>query len=253
MTVQWLPDQYLVEVCAADLPSVKAAVASGAHRIELCSGLAEGGVTPSVGLVQQAVKIADIPIRVLIRPRAGDFTYSPEEIESMQTDILMLCELGVEGFVLGALTSDGEVDINSMKALLIAASGKPWTFHRAFDFCLDPFKAMEEIIRLGADTILTSGQASSALEGSDLLSELVKVADHRICIMAGGGITVDNVLEVRSKTDCNTFHLSGRSEYLNHLKPSNGAALNTPKLHSDYLHKFTDPEIIRKVNAILIK
>ncbi len=253
MSIPLKQKDFRVEVCAADLISVKAAADSGAHRIELCSGLAEGGITPSVGLVQQAVKIADIPIRVLIRPRPGDFTFTPEEIEAMQTDILMMCELGVEGFVLGALTSDGEVDINAMKALLVPASGKPWTFHRAFDFCADPLRALEVIIGLGADTILTSGGAVSALEGAPMLETLEQKAGDRIRIMAGGGISPYNILEIREKTGCNIFHLSGRKDYPNHLLPSNGAALNASGLHSDYRHKFTDPDIIRKVIAILNK
>ncbi|HRZ42137.1 MAG TPA: copper homeostasis protein CutC [Bacteroidales bacterium] len=246
-----IQSSYLLEVCAADLPSVRAALEGGAHRVELCSGLAEGGVTPSIGLLMEAMKISAVPVRVLVRARPGDFTWSPHETEAMCLDIRMMCERGAKGFVLGALTPEGDVDMDVMRRMLEAAGNLPWTFHRAFDFCRDPLNALEEIIRLGADTILTSGGAVSALDGASLLNSLVLAAGNRIQIMAGGGISPDNIKEIRIKTGCNAFHLSGRSALPNHLVPSGGAALNAPGLHSDYVHKVTDTEIIGKVISLL--
>lgn len=243
----------LVEVCAADLPSVTAAQEGGAHRIELCSGLAEGGVTPSAGFFLETLKITQIPVRVLVRVRPGDFTWSSDEVEAMCFDIRWMRENGAAGFVLGALTREGHVDHVAMQQMVESAGGIPWTFHRAFDFCADPLNAMEEIILLGADTILTSGGAASAPEGAPLLKTLVHKAGDRIRILAGGGITPDNILEIRDKTGCTAFHLSGRGVFQNHLLPGRGAVLNAPGLHSDAIHKFTDPAVIRKVMALIQK
>jgi copper homeostasis protein len=244
---------FLLEVCSADLPSVQAAAAGGAHRVELCSGLAEGGVTPSMGLLAEALKISPVPVRVLVRVRPGDFTYSREEIEAMCFDIRWMRSKGAGGFVLGALTPEGDVDTAVMRRMLEAIGNHPWTFHRAFDFCRNPLKALGDIIQLGADTILTSGGAASALEGAPLLGTLVRAAGDRIRILAGGGISPDNILEIREKTGCTAFHLSGRGAFQNHQLSSRGATLNAPGLHSDDIHRFTDPEIIRKVMTLIQK
>lgn len=241
----------LLEVCASDIRSVIAADQGGADRIELCDNLPEGGTTPSIGTVQIATQSTSLPVRVLIRPRGGDFCYSASEVASMIADIEAISKTGVDGFVLGALTKEAEVDIHVMELLISAIDGKPWTFHRAIDFCKDPFSDLEIIIRLGADTILTSGQAKTAIEGIPVIRKLNELAAERINIMAGAGLTIENIAMVRYQSGCNAFHLSGRSSFQNYLLKSTGATLNTLRLHPDSLSKYTDDRLIAKVVRLL--
>jgi copper homeostasis protein len=251
MAANMKQQDFLVEVCAADLASVAAASQGGAGRIELCANLAEGGTTPSAGLVKTALSLTDLPVRVLIRPRPGDFSYDQYDIDAMAEDIQSLGQLGVSGFVIGALTPAGAIGHRVMHRLITAMDGLPWTFHRAFDFCTDPLSALEEIITLGADTLLTSGQEPSALEGAALIHLLNQKAEGRITIMAGAGISPDNIVQLRELTGCTHFHMSGRKAIPNHLISTSGAALNAPGLHPDTIRKSTDPEIIREAVTLL--
>ncbi|MFO7722154.1 MAG: copper homeostasis protein CutC, partial [Bacteroidales bacterium] len=239
MTANMKQQDFLVEVCAADLASVVAASQGGAGRIELCANLAEGGTTPSVGLVKTALSLTDIPLRVLIRPRAGDFSYDQYDVDAMAEDIQSLAQLGVSGFVIGALTPEGAIDHTVMNRLILAMGGLPWTFHRAFDFCADPLDALEKIITLGADTLLTSGQQPSALEGAGLIHLLNHRAEGRISIMAGAGIAAENIEQLRELTGCTHFHLSGRKAIPNRLISTSGAIMNAPGLHPDTIRKST--------------
>lgn len=241
----------MVEVCAADLTSVMAAVEGGAGRIELCDNLSEGGTTPSLGMVMMALQCSPIPVRVLIRPRPGDFTYTNQEAEVMKMDIEAMKCLGVEGFVLGALTPWADIDVEMILNLLKITDAMPWTFHRAFDFCANPFRALETIISLGADTLLTSGQAETALQGAPLIRQLRQNAGNALDIMAGAGITQDNILEIKNLTGCTSFHLSGRKSIMNHLPGTSYAKLNAPGLHNDTLQRVTDAGVIRQVVALL--
>ena len=192
--------EHLFEVCTGNLPSVAAAVRGGARRIELCSALPLDGLTPSIGMLQTVRSLfPTLTIHVLIRSREGDFVYTEEEVLAMEHDIHAMLPFA-DGFVCGALTPDGDIDMTAMHRLVGAADGKPVTFHRAFDRCRDPFEALEQIISLGCRRILTSGQQPTAEQGIPLLRQLCKQADGRIIIMPGGGINERNVRLIANQT-----------------------------------------------------
>lgn len=196
-----------LEVCASNLASALAAEQGGAERIELCSALSVGGITPSYGLLQHLSTTTRLEIMTLIRPREGNFVYTGRELEVMENDIRALRGL-CSGVVIGALTPQGEIDLAAMKRLMKAAQGMPVTFHRAFDRCRDPFTALEQIIDLGCIRILTSGQQPQAIQGIDLLRCLNEQAAGRIIIMPGGGVTPDNARAILDHTSCQEIHAS---------------------------------------------
>lgn len=187
------------------MAQVHRAVDSGADRIELCSALEVGGVTPSPGMIAQTVALG-VPVQVLIRLRSGDFHYADDEIEAMCDDIRMAGKLGAHGVVIGALTAEGDIDLPAARRMMEAAGDLSVTFHRAFDECRAPFEALEQIIDLGCDRILTSGQAPTAPEGAGLLRQLVQQAAGRIVILAGSGVTPDNVSQLIAETGVTEVH-----------------------------------------------
>ena len=201
---------YRFEICANSVASCKAAQDGGADRVELCSGIPEGGTTPSFGMICKARESIDIALNVIIRPRGGDFLYSPDELDEMLHDIKAAKELGADGLVFGCLRPDGSVDMEAMQALMEAAGDTPVTFHRAFDHSSDPLKAMEDIIGLGCARILTSGCRPTAIEGAGLLAELVQKAGDRIIIMPGCGIRENNIAEIARLSGAREFHFSAR-------------------------------------------
>ena len=176
----------IIEICANSAQSCVEAEAGGAKRVELCAGIPEGGTTPSYGEIRTAQALtSSIDINVIIRPRGGDFLYTPAEIQSMLLDIELCKQLKVHGVVFGCLTKDGDIDVPLMRRLIETAKPLSVTCHRAFDVCRDPFAALEQLIELGCDRILTSGQQSDAVKGIPLIAELVKRAAGRIIIMPG--------------------------------------------------------------------
>ena len=185
----------------------------GAQRVELCAGIPEGGTTPSYGEIKAALKYTDIDINVIIRPRAGDFLYTEQELEIMEYDIDVIRESGIHGVVFGCLTADGEIDTAAMKRLMKHCKGLSVTFHRAFDVCRQPRLALEQIIDLGCDRILTSGQQPNAQQGIPLIRELVVQSKGRIVIMPGCGINETNIGQIASETGAREFHMSARSLY----------------------------------------
>ena len=197
----------MLEVCASNLASALAAEQAGADRIELCSALSVGGLTPSYGLTEHVFTTTLLQVMVLIRPREGDFVYTAREVQVMEQDIMALRSL-CTGLVFGALTPRGDVDLPVMRRLMQAAQGLPVTFHRAFDRCRDPFAALEQIIDLGCRRILTSGQQPSAAQGIDLLRQLRQRAAGRIIIMPGGGVAPDNAADILARTGCTEIHAS---------------------------------------------
>ena len=201
---------YIFEICANSVASCKAAQDGGADRVELCSGIPEGGTTPSFGMIRKAREAISIALNVIIRPRGGDFLYSSEELDEMINDIRAAKELGADGLVFGCLTKEGNVDMEAMTMLMKAADGLPVTFHRAFDHSADPFKALEDIISLGCVRILTSGCRPTAIEGSVLLEQLVKRAGDRIIIMPGCGVNESNIAEIARLSGAREFHFSAR-------------------------------------------
>lgn len=193
-------------MCAGCLQSVEAAVSGGAKRIELCAALPLDGLTPSIGLLRTVRSLYPaLTVHVLVRPREGTFVYSEGEVEIMEHDIHAMLPLA-DGFVCGALTPDGRIDMGAMRRLTDAAVSKPVTFHRAFDCCRDPFEALEQIISLGCRRILTSGQQPTAEQGIPLLRQLCKQADGRIIIMPGGGINERNVRLIAGHTGATELH-----------------------------------------------
>ncbi len=200
--------KYILEVCAGNYASVQAAVRAGAHRVELCSALGEGGLTPSVGLLRAAMALPGAEKFVLIRPRGGDFLYTPEEQDIMVEDICFARKLGADGIVVGALREDGSVDEKAMRRYMTAAEGLPVTFHRAFDVCCSPTEALETIIGLGCARLLTSGGAASAYKGVELIEKLVRQSAGRIVVMPGCGVTADNCAEILCQTGATEIHAS---------------------------------------------
>ena len=201
----------MVEVCANGVESCLAAQEGGADRVELCAGIPEGGTTPSYGEIKVARRVLTTTrLHVIIRPRGGDFLYSDLEIERMAADIAVCRELGADGVVFGCLKADGTVDKEKNRYLMSCCDGLSVTMHRAFDRTANPEQALEDIIDLGFDRILTSGQQPKAIQGAALLAKLNRQAAGRIILMAGSGVTEQNIKELRDSTGLHEFHFSGR-------------------------------------------
>ncbi len=244
-------DSRLMEVCSGSLVSALNAQAGGAHRVELCDNLSEGGTTPSAATIMLTKKKLSIPVFVLIRPRAGDFLYSDVEYEAMKEDIFFCKKQGVEGVVLGILKDNGHVDLARTSVLVELARPMQVTFHRAFDVTADPFQALEDIIGLGIERILTSGQAASALAGSSFIQQLNNRTRNRIIIMPGGGITEKNVKELLDKTGATEIHASLRSPVRSRMKFRNQNAFMGQSEQNNYEWMETDPARVDKVMSSL--
>jgi len=203
---------YLIEIATSDFLTTKSAVEGGADRIELCANLAEGGTTPSYAHIKKCREAFDIALFPIIRPRGGDFLYTKDEFEIMKNDIKLCKELGCEGIVIGLLNMDGTIDMTRTSELIELAYPLEVTFHRAFDRCKDPFAALEELIEIGCQRILTSGQKPTVSEGVDLIAELNKKADDRIIILPGSGVRKGNIKMLAEKTGCIEFHSSLRGK-----------------------------------------
>ncbi len=189
----------ILEICANSYQSAKHAQDAGAHRIELCSELSVGGITPSYGLIDRVTKTLRIKTYVLIRPSSGGFCYSDETFEIMKEDIKICKALGCDGIVSGVLNEDHTLDINRTRELIEISRPMSFTFHRAFDIVPNPKETLEQLIQLGANRVLTSGQRPKAIEGLDLLSELKRQAQNRIVILAGSGISSENAVKFKNE------------------------------------------------------
>lgn len=237
-----------VEICCGDIQSVMAAKEGGADRIELCSALSEGGVTPSAALVKAAIATGIPKVNVLIRPRPGDFLYTEQEISIMQKDIETACLEGAYGVVVGALTKTGDIDFHTTEKLIKTAKDiNPrisLTFHRAFDLSRNPIESLEAIISLGCDWILTSGMAQSAYKGIENLSLIVREAKNRIGILAGGGVTPKNALDIINKTMVNAIHSSARSPHKSGMLFQRKDLSMGAQGNNEYCWQNTDPKIV---------
>ena len=205
----------LLEVCVDSLASARAAIKGGADRLELCSALAVGGLTPYAELLQQIRKESSIPIRCLMRPRAGDFLYTPEEIQLMAGQIKNLRDAGADGFVIGCLTAQGELDAAAMKPLLEATQGCGITLHRCIDVSQDPCKTYLDAGKLGIDTVLTSGAASSCLEGLETIRQLLQLRDRENGpeVLIGAGVNAAVITSIRKACpQARAFHMSGKAD-----------------------------------------
>lgn len=220
-----------LEICVDSVESAIAAEQGGAQRIELCSALSEGGITPSSGMIRAVREAVDIDLFLMIRPRGGDFVYSPRELEVMQRDIQHAKEMGADGVVLGALTVDDRVDVSRTLHLVQQARPLQVTFHRAFDVCADLETALEEVIACGADRLLTSGGRPDAVLGTRPIARLREASADRIRIMAGGGVRRSNVAHIVRRTGIRDVHTSllGSRDAVE----SDGAGSPTIYLHAE--------------------
>ncbi|TWR31616.1 copper homeostasis protein CutC [Mucilaginibacter pallidiroseus] len=239
----------ILEVCANSLTSALAAQDGGAARVEFCENLAEGGTTPSYGQLVLARKHLHIQLNVLIRPRRGDFLYTDLEYEIMQADIRNCIEIGCDGIVIGILNADGSIDVPRCTELVRMA--KQWglsvTFHRAFDMCNDLFKALEEVISMGCDRILTSGGRSTAMEGASVLAHLIEKAAGRIIILPGSGVSETNVTDLIRFTGATEVHSSARTTVQSGMQYHNDHILMGPGIADEYSVDVTSVERVRKI------
>ena len=242
----------VLEVCVNSVVSAIEAQKGGADRVELCENMSDGGCTPSAGSILLAKKQLDIPVFVMIRPRGGDFNYSDIEFEIMKADIDMAKNLGAEGVVFGILSPDGRIDLDRMEELAHLSRPMGITCHRAFDMTRDPYEAIEDLIDLGIDRVLTSGQADSALEGAPLIQKLIEKARNRILIMPGHGVKEHNLHLVITATGAEEYHM-----YLNKQVQSEmnfvreDVKMGTPSL-SEYEFSMTDESRVRAAKQILV-
>ena len=241
--------EILLECCVGSVESAVNAELGGAGRVELCAALELGGVTPSSAAIRLAKERIDIPLFVLVRPRGGDFHYSPVEVEVMKTDIAAARDLGADGIVLGILRKDGNVDVERTAELIEAAGGASITFHRAFDSTPDPLAALETLRELGVNRVLTTGGARRAEEGLAGLGKLVEAAAGRIGILPGGGINHENCRQVVEQTGAREIHVgsavcsAGPRQEASGLGPG---GIETPAPGGE-----TDPESVRRLLALL--
>ena len=203
-------ENYILECCVDSVESAIEAEIGGANRIELCSALVIGGLSPSKALFEKVKEQVNIKIHVLLRPRFGDFCYTDFEHEIIKQEIRMFKELGADGVVIGTLNPDGSLNMEQMQELVEEANGMSITLHRAFDMCADPFRTLEEVKELGIHTILTSGQKNSCIDGKDLLGQLIKKANREVDILIGGGVDVSVIPALYESTGATSYHMSGK-------------------------------------------
>lgn len=248
-------NHYQFEVCTNSVESCLAAQAGGADRVELCAGIPEGGTTPSYGDIATARELlTHTRLHVIIRPRGGDFLYTPLEQRIMLKDIENARRLGADGVVFGCLTSEGDIDIALMKQLLEAAQGMSVTFHRAFDVCRQPKQALETLIQLGCHRILTSGAQPTAEQGIPLLKELQAQADGRIILLAGCGVNENNIARIASETGIREFHFSAREQLTSGMQFRNEAvSMGGTVCIDEYSRPVTTAERVRKTIGALVQ
>jgi copper homeostasis protein len=237
-----------VEICVDSPTGAVAAERGGADRVELCANLLEGGTTPSAGCITAVRRAIKIGLHVIIRPRGGDFLYTPEEIEVMREDIRIAKSLGVDGIVIGCLTAEGNIDRKLTAELMALSRPLKVTFHRAFDMCRDPRAGLEDLVALGVDILLTSGQEESCLEGAETIATLHKQAAGRITVMAGGGISPRNVGRIVAATGVNAVHLSARRSVESAMQHRNARCFMGGALRpAEFSIKTTDEAAVRSV------
>ncbi len=248
--------KYIIEIATSDFLTTKSAVEGGADRIELCANLAEGGTTPSYAHTKKCREAFSIPLFPIIRPRGGDFLYNKDEFEIMMNDIRVAKELACEGIVIGLLNMDGTIDMTRTSELIELAYPLEVTFHRAFDRCKDPFAALEELIEIGCQRILTSGQQPSVSsresvvdsKAVELIADLNKVADDRIIIMPGSGVRKENIKMLAEKTGCVEFHSSLRGKIKSPMQYVHPAFASSEE---SYSNNQISPDEVRALRTVL--
>lgn len=254
--------RYILECCVDSVESALAAAGGGADRLELCAALIIGGTSPSLALFEQVKACCDLPVRVLLRPRFGDFLYTNYEFRIIRREVEMFREAGAEGVVIGCLKKDGSLHMEQIRELMEAAGDMKVTLHRAFDVCVDPICAYEQAWELGIDTILTSGQKSDCLAGLPLLKRLCSLQTERMCeaeegkterpqIMAGAGMTPDVIRKFREETDITAFHLSAKKIMDSGMRyRREGVPMGLPGMNEYSIYR-TDKEIVAQAREAL--
>ncbi len=229
-------EQLKFEICSGSLQSALNAQQAGAHRVELCSALSLGGLTPSYGFIEMARKRLNIDVNVLIRPRQGDFLYNSDEIAVMIRDIIACAQMGVNGVVIGALDPYGNVDMDACRAMVAVAkhNGLSVTFHRAIDRSCNIMAALEDVISLGADRVLSSGGKHTSYEGMEILAQMNRAAAGRISIMPGGGVNAGNIKEILKVTGVSEIHFSGSEIVQSDMVYREGVSFTPEVLGGDF-------------------
>jgi copper homeostasis protein len=237
----------VVEACVDAIDSALEAERGGAGRLELCGELLQGGVTPSAGLIAAVWDRVDIPLFVLMRPRTGDFLYTDDELDVMRRDIEQLKALGVDGIAIGALTAEGGVDEALMRSLIALARPMSVTFHRAFDLVRDQEAALESLVALGVDRVLTSGGAATAMEGAASIARMVQRVGDRMIVIAGGSITAANVADVIAASGVTEVHVRGAARVESAMTHRPDAVSLSKAGAGDYDRSVTRADEIRRV------
>ena len=244
-------NKFLLECATDSVESALAAAKGGANRLELCANLIIGGTTPTLALYDEVRSHSDIPLFILIRPRFGDFLYTDYEANVFCREIEMFQKAGAEGVVIGSLNKDGSLNAEHMKRFIDSAKDMSVTLHRAFDMCADPFETLKQAKELGVNTILTSGQAPSSLEGIDLYEKLIEKANGEISILAGGGIKASTIEKLLKQTSLTAFHMSGKIVVESGMEFRNPAvSMGLPGI-SEYNIWLTDENNVREARRVL--
>ena len=244
-------NNFLLECATDSVESALAAAKGGADRLELCANLIIGGTTPTLALYDEVRSHSDIPLFILIRPRFGDFLYTDYEANVICREIKMFQKAGAEGVVIGSLNKDGSLNVEHMKRFIDSAKDMSITLHRAFDMCADPFATLKQARELGVNTILTSGQAPSSLEGIDLYEKLIEKANGEISILAGGGIKASTIEKLLKQTSLTAFHMSGKIVVESGMEFRNPAvSMGLPGI-SEYNIWLTDESNVREARKVL--
>ena len=238
----------IFEVCIDSVEAAIAAQQAGAQRVELCDNLVEGGTTPSLGMLRLVRQNVSIAVQVIIRPRGGDFYYSPLEFDVMRQDVLAAKETGADGVVIGLLLPNGTVDIERTRALVDLARPLSVTFHRAIDLCRDSNEALETLAGLGVERVLTSGRRATALEGAQCIAGLVRQSAGRVAVMAGGGVTAENLPALLVATGAGEVHFSARESISSPMDyRSLDCVMGKAYTPDEYIRKVTTVERVRQV------
>ena len=237
------------EICSGSLQSALNAQEAGAHRVELCSALSLGGLTPSYGFIELARKRLKIDVNVLIRPRQGDFLYDSDEVAVMIRDIIACARMGVDGVVIGALDPFGNVDVDACRAMVAVAKhhGMSVTFHRAIDRACNIMAALEDVISVGADRVLSSGGKPTSLEGLETLAQMNAAAAGRVIIMPGGGVNAENIRQILEGTGAQEIHFSGSQTIQSEMVYREGVSFTPDSLGGDFTRTESSTEKIRQM------
>ena len=237
----------LLEVCIDSVASAIAAEEGGAKRVELCAGLTDGGITPTLGMIEAVKEAVNLEIMVILRPRGGDFLYSEAECKVIEKDLRNIQHLGIHGVVFGALLPDGSIDKNTTLRVREWAGELDFTFHRAFDMSADPMRALEDLMEIGIPRLLTSGQAATAPLGKELIKSLVERAGPDLVVMPGGGIYTDNVKTLVEFTRVKEIHATCRKAVESGMKFTRSGVYMGIEGSDEYSWKVSDPQIVKEM------